>query len=277
MLSPCRICPRHCEADRLAGAVGYCRAGRRARVSSYQQHFGEEPFLVGRHGSGAIFFARCNLGCVFCQNYGISHHGAGRDTVTADLARMMLDLQALGCHNINLVSPTPWSPQIVEALVEARQAGLSLPVVYNTGGYDSVETLRRLEGFIDIYMPDLKYADNETGRQWSGVPDYWDAVRPALKEMHRQVGDLDIRSGIARRGLLVRHLVMPGQAEASRRCFEFLAREVSARTIVNVMDQYHPAGAAGEYPELDRRLTAAEYRRALACLEEAGLPRHAGL
>ena len=277
MLNPCRICPRVCGVNRLAGTGGYCQAGRLARVSSYQQHFGEEPFLVGQYGSGTIFFARCNLGCVFCQNYDISHHGVGRDVETADLVQMILDLQSLGCHNINLVSPTPWVPQVVEALAEARDGGLKLPTVYNTGGYDSVETLRQLEGIIDIYMPDLKYADNETGRRWSGVPDYWDVVRPALKEMHRQVGDLEVRSGIARRGLLVRHLVMPGGIEASRQCFEFLAREVSAQTVVNVMDQYHPAGEAGRFPGLDRDLSVSEYRQALDHLTGAGLPRHPDL
>lgn len=277
MLNPCRVCPRACGVNRLVEAGGYCRAGRRARVSSYHQHFGEEPFLVGQYGSGTIFFARCNLGCVFCQNYDISHQGIGRDVETADLVHMMLDLQALGCHNINLVSPTPWVPQIVEAISEARDNGLKSPIVYNTGGYDSVETLRRLDGIIDIYMPDLKYADNRTGQRWSGVRDYWDMARPALKEMHRQVGDLDIVSGIAQRGLLVRHLVMPGGAEASRQCFEFLAREISPQTIVNVMDQYHPAGEAERFPELDRNLAVSEYRQALDHLVRAGLSLHPDL
>ncbi len=275
--NPCRLCPRACEVNREQDQRGHCRAGRRPEIAAYHQHLGEEPFLVGQGGSGTIFFSRCNLECVFCQNYEISHHGAGRPVEIADLSRMMLDLQDRGCHNINLVSPTIWAEPIAETLVLARQRGLTIPIVYNTGGYEAVETIRLLEGMIDIYLPDVKYADNATGRRWSGVPDYWDIVRPALKEMHRQVGDLQVQSGIARRGLLVRHLVMPDGAEASRVIFEFLARELSPQTVVNVMAQYHPAGDAGRFPVLNRPLRPVEYRRALENLARAGLPLHPAL
>ncbi len=271
LLAPCRVCPRDCGVDRLRGEIGNCRAGLKVKVSSYHQHFGEEPPLVGRHGSGTIFFAHCNLHCVYCQNYEISQLGLGTDTSLENLARMMLELQDRGCHNINLVTPTPWVPQLVEALAIAQEQGLAIPIVYNCGGYESVETLRLLEGIIDIYMPDIKYAENEYARKYSAVGDYWDVVRPALREMHRQVGDLVIEKGIAQKGLLIRHLVMPNRISGSVKCFHFIKRELSAQTTVNVMAQYYPTFKAKEYAEINRRITTQEYREALAELERIGL------
>jgi len=259
LLSPCRLCPRECRVNRTAGELGNCRAGFKPKVSSYHQHFGEEYCLVGRFGSGTIFFTHCNLHCVYCQNYDISQHGIGREITIENLARMMMELQELGCHNINLVTPTPWVPQIVEALSLAEQNGLNIPIVYNCGGYESVETLKMLEGIIDIYMPDIKYGDNKKGEKYSKVPDYWDVVRKALKEMHRQVGDLIIENGIAKKGLLIRHLVLPNDLADSKKCLEFITNEISENTFVNIMDQYYPAYRANEYPELSRRIKPKEY------------------
>jgi putative pyruvate formate lyase activating enzyme len=270
-LSPCRLCPRECGADRLNGARGKCGAGRDIKVAAYHQHFGEEPPLVGRSGSGTIFLSHCNLACVFCQNYDLSHEGVGRIETPESVGRMMLALQDLGCHNVNFVTPTPWVPQIIEALAYARDGGLFVPVVYNTGGYDSTETLRMLEGIVDIYMPDLKYGSNPAAERYSGVPNYWDRARAALREMQRQVGDLEILDGIARRGLLIRHLVLPDDQADTRTCLEFIAREISPRAAVNVMDQYRPAGRAADHPGIDRRITAVEYRRAVRIRDELGL------
>jgi len=271
LLNPCRLCPRECGVNRPAGALGKCRAGPRIKVASYHQHFGEESSLVGRSGSGTIFLSHCNLACVFCQNYDLSHEGLGRPQTPESVGRMMLALQEMGCHNVNFVTPTPWVPWIVEALAYAQAGGLRIPVIYNTGGYDSVETIRMLDGIIDIYMPDLKYGGNAAAEKYSGVPDYWDRARAALKEMQRQVGDLRIVAGIAQRGLLIRHLVLPDDSAESRSGLEFIAREISPRAAVNVMDQYHPAGKAGLYPKLNRRITGVEYRRVDRIREELGL------
>jgi putative pyruvate formate lyase activating enzyme len=271
LLNPCRVCPRECGVNRLADERGKCRAARRIKVASYHQHFGEEPPLVGRFGSGTIFLTHCNLACVFCQNYDISQEGLGQARMPEEVGRMILNLQDRGCHNINFVTPTPWVPQIVEALASAQAAGLRIPIVYNTGGYDSVEVLRMLAGIVDIYMPDLKYGSNAAGDQYSGVPDYWDRARAALMEMQRQVGDLEVAGGVARRGLLIRHLIMPNDAAETRSCLEFIAREVSPRAAVNLMDQYHPAGRTAAYPAINRPLTAAEYRKSLRCFRDYGL------
>lgn len=271
MLAPCRVCPRECGVDRLNGETGNCRAGLEVRVSSYHQHFGEEPPLVGQHGSGTIFLTHCNLHCVYCQNHEISQLGRGTETTLEDLAQMMLKLQGLGCHNINFVTPTPWVPQLVQALAIAQAQGLDVPIVYNCGGYESVETLRLLEGIVDIYMPDIKYGGNDNARKYSAVGDYWDVVRPALKEMHRQVGDLVVEKGIAQRGLLIRHLVLPNRIADSIQCFGFIKNELSANTAVNVMAQYYPTFKAGQHLEINRRITTQEYREALAELERMGL------
>ncbi len=271
LLSPCRICPRECKVDRLKREVGNCKAGLEVKISSYHQHFGEEPPLVGKHGSGTIFFTHCNLHCVYCQNYEISQLGMGRQVILEELARMMLRLQNLGCHNINFVTPTPWVPQIIKALIIAQEKGLNIPIVYNCGGYESVETLKLLEGIVDIYMPDIKYADNECAEKYSGVQEYWDVVRPALKEMHSQVGDLVVKNGIAKKGLLIRHLVLPNNITGSKKCFEFISQELSKNTVVNPMAQYYPTFKADQSQEINRRITAQEYQQVLADLEKHGL------
>ncbi|MEW5953331.1 MAG: radical SAM protein [Bacillota bacterium] len=273
-LADCRICARDCRVNRLEGELGFCRGGRRAAVASYGRHFGEESVLVGSGGSGTIFFANCNLACQFCQNCDISQEDEGREVSPEELADIMLELAGKGCHNINFVSPSHYVPQIMEALVVAAARGLKLPLVYNTGGYDAVATLKRLDGVVDIYMPDLKFSDDAAGEKYSRAKRYFTVAREAVREMHRQVGDLEVDSrGIAVRGLLVRHLVMPGDLAGSRRVFEFLAREISPRTFVNIMDQYYPAYRAREYPELGRRVTGQEYRQALKWVREAGLTR----
>lgn len=273
-LAHCRTCAWQCAVDRLAGELGQCRTGRLARVSSYFPHFGEEDCLRGRHGSGTIFFAHCNLHCQFCQNYDISQLGHGQDVEPEQIAVMMLALQAEGCHNINLVSPSHVVPQIMVALALAAEAGLRLPLVYNTGGYDSLETLRLLDGVVDIYMPDMKYADPETALRYSQVPNYPPINQAAVKEMHRQVGDLAIdEDGIAQRGLLVRHLVLPGGLAGTAEIARFLAEKVSAACYINVMGQYRPAYRAARYPEIDRPASRQEVAEAVQLVLDAGLYR----
>jgi putative pyruvate formate lyase activating enzyme len=273
-LECCEICPRHCKVNRLKEEKGFCRIGRNARVYSYSPHFGEEAPLVGRHGSGTIFFSGCNLSCVFCQNYEISQIDCGQDVSAAGLARMMVRLQDMGCHNINFVTPSHVVPQILEALVLAREEGLSVPLVYNSGGYDCAETIRLLDGIFDIYMPDAKYGRDETALKYSKAPKYTHYMKTAIKEMHRQVGDLSIdEDGIAIRGLLVRHLVLPGGLADTEEIVRFLSLEVSKNTYLNVMAQYRPEYRACNYTELDRRITIKEYRDAVRLAAEAGLTR----
>ena len=276
LLERCRLCPRACGVNRLAGDPGVCRTGRLALVSSAHPHFGEESPLVGTSGSGTVFFAGCNLKCLFCQNYEISHLAAGAEAAANRLAFSMLRLQEAGCHNINLVTPTHVVPQLLEALEIAAKGGLHLPIVYNTGGYDSVEALRLLDGVVDIYMPDVKYLDAAAAARYSDAADYPEVVREAIREMHTQVGNLEISAqGIAVRGLLVRHLVMPGMLEDTARIAAFLA-DVSRDTYVNVMDQYRPEYLAGEHPPLDRPLSRDEWREALRIARAAGLHRFDG-
>ncbi len=277
LMEECRLCPRQCGARRLEGRYGVCRATTQVIISGAAPHYGEEPVLVGRHGSGTIFFSSCNLKCLFCQNYDISHLRSGHPVTTDELADVMLSLQAMGCHNINLVTPTHYTAQIVQALALAAERGLRIPIVYNCGGYESVETLSLLDGIIDIYMPDIKYSDNQRARRWSGVGDYWDVVRPAVKEMHRQVGDLRTDQwGIARRGLLVRHLVLPNDIAGSAAVLEFVAREISAETYINIMDQYHPAYKAGKLSPLNRRIRIDEYDSVVSYARSLGLHRGFG-
>ena len=260
--------------NRLKGELGQCRTGECAVVSSFGPHFGEEAPLVGTGGSGTIFFAHCNLHCVFCQNCSISQLGEGSDVSTQDLAQMMLSLQHRGCHNINLVTPTHVVPQILEALELAVADGLNIPLVYNCGGYESVDTLRLLDGIVDIYMPDMKYADSAVARQYSGVEDYAAVNRAAVKEMHRQVGDLQIDDqGVAVRGLLVRHLVLPSRLAGTRETVEFLANSVSSSTYVNIMAQYHPCHRAYDFPFLSRSVTKEEYLEAVTLALQHGLNR----
>jgi putative pyruvate formate lyase activating enzyme len=273
-LSACILCPRMCRADRLAGETGVCRTGRLASVSSFNAHFGEEAPLVGTQGSGTIFFTHCNLLCLFCQNFDISHQGIGQEVSTEQLAGIMLALQGQGSHNINFVTPSHVVPQLLAAVEAAVANGLNLPLVYNSGGYDRPETLELLEGVIDIYMPDFKFWDSEIARKTCNAPDYPEVARQALMEMHRQVGDLVLdKNGIARRGLLVRHLVMPGGMAGTRQVMRFIARNLSLRTYVNVMSQYRPCGRAEEVPGLEAPLSPAEYHRAVEEAVEEGITR----
>jgi len=277
-LESCDICPRACGVNRLAGELGYCRSGRLARVSSFTPHFGEEAPLVGTHGSGTIFMTGCNLRCVFCQNYDISHLGEGREVSPEKLAEMMICLQEGGCHNINFVTPTHFVPQILEALCEAAAMGLLVPLVYNSGGYDSVETLRLLDGIFDIYMPDAKYGTDSTAKKYSDAPDYTRIMKAAIREMHRQVGPLEVDDdGVAIQGLLVRHLVLPENLAGTAEVVRFLAEEVSPETYLNVMAQYHPCYKAYSYPELSRPITLREYAEAVGLARAAGLDRGIGI
>jgi putative pyruvate formate lyase activating enzyme len=258
MMNPCILCMRNCRVNRLDGELGYCGIGAEPLISSVGPHFGEESVLVGTGGSGTIFFSGCNLGCVFCQNYEISHHRGGCSVDVRDLAKTMLNLQRMGCVNINLVTPSHVSAACAAAIELARGEGLKLPVVYNCGGYDSVETLRLLEGFVDIYMPDVKYAESAVSLELSSAGNYPRVSREAVIEMQRQVGDLQIRNGLAKRGLLVRHLVLPNDQAGSFDIIDFLAERVSANVAINVMDQYRPCYKAGEHTLINRRPTREE-------------------
>lgn len=274
ILKSCSLCPRNCGVDRTNGKKGYCRALFLPEVSSYSPHFGEEKPLVGFHGSGTIFMTHCNLRCHFCQNYSISHLGEGQEVPFERLARMMVELQSIGCHNINFVTPTHYVPQILKSLPFAIEEGLRIPLVYNTGGYDSVETLQLLDGVFDIYMPDIKFAHSSPAEEFCQASDYPGAVKNAIKEMHRQAGDLVTnKKGIALRGLLVRHLVLPSRLSGSREVMHFLATEISKETYVNVMDQYYPCGKIGRNSPLARRITREEYEEAVEAAKSEGLTR----
>lgn len=274
-LEDCDLCARYCHVNRretVKGAV--CRTGERAVVYSYGPHHGEEDPLRGWRGSGTVFFSWCNLRCVYCQNWEISRKGLGREVEPEELADMMLDLQAQGCHNINLVTPSHVVAQILAAVPIAARKGVRLPLVYNTSGYDSPEALALLDGVIDIYMPDMKYGDSEIAHRYSHVRDYCEVNQAAVREMHRQVGDLVLdEHGIARRGLLIRHLVLPGGLAGTDTVLAFIAREISPNTYVNLMGQYYPCYRADEYPPLDRPLSADEYRQALTLAERYELNR----
>lgn len=274
MLKDCQVCPRECRVNRLEGELGFCELGAKAMVSSAHPHFGEESPLVGSNGSGTIFLTSCNLRCVFCQNFEISHEMDGTEAEPGQVAKLMLELQRMGCHNINFVTPSPQVPQILEAISLAAGAGLKVPIVYNTGGYDQVETLELLEGVVDIYMPDLKFMDSQISDTLMGAPDYPGVVKDAIREMYRQVGDLQINeSGLATRGLLVRHLVMPNGVADTREAMRFLAQEISTSTYVNIMDQYRPCGRAYEHSATSRSTTRAEYIQALEMAKEEGITR----
>lgn len=274
LLESCTICPNQCGIDRRYGDSGLCHSTDKVIITSVSPHYGEEPPLVGRFGSGTIFFTNCNLSCEFCQNYDISHLGAGREVSIQELAESMLALQNRGCHNINLVTPTHFTPQIVSALIIAIERGLEIPIVYNCGGYESVETLKLLDGIIDIYMPDMKYSINENALKYSGVENYWEVVQSAMKEMHRQVGDLKLnQAGITQRGLLIRHLVLPNQMAGSKKVLDFIADELSKDSYVNIMDQYRPAYRAYHYDEINRRITKNEYQEVIQYAQKIGLSR----
>lgn len=278
ILKSCTLCPRECKVDRTAGRFGICRTGVRPFVSSWGPHFGEERPLVGMHGSGTIFFGCCSLGCIFCQNYTISHLGEGSEMSFERLAEVMIELQGMGCHNINLVTPTHQMPMILRSLSIAAGRGLAIPIVYNCGGYESLAAVKLLDGIVDIYMPDFKYADPEMSFKYSKAADYPSVAKAVIKEMHRQVGDLAMdEQGIALRGLLLRHLVLPGGIAGTREVVRFIAEEISKNTYVNIMDQYYPCYKAYEHPPLDRRITGKEFAEAIALAREAGLTRLDGV
>ncbi len=273
-LADCALCPRGCHVERSSGELAVCHCGRHARVSSYFPHFGEEDCLRGTKGSGTIFFSGCNLRCVFCQNFDVSWQVEGEVVSPDRLARMMLELQACGCHNINLVTPEHVVPQILEALLIAAKGGLRLPLVYNTGAYDGLDSVRLMDGIVDIYMPDFKIWDPEMARRYLRAADYPETARQAIREMHRQVGPLIFDGdGVARRGLLLRHLVMPGDICSTGEIMRWVACELGTDTYVNVMPQYRPSGKvrSAEYPEINRYLRQEEFRRAITAAREAGL------
>ena len=271
LLASCKVCPRSCGVNRLKGEIGFCKAGLKAMVSSFHAHFGEEPPISGRNGSGTIFFTHCSLRCVFCQNHPISQLGEGREVSISELAGMMLKLQNQGCHNINFVTPTHYMPQILEAIAVARKKGLRLPLVYNCGGYESLEALKKLDGVIDIYMPDMKYSRDAVAKKYSFAPDYFEVSKKAVKEMHRQVGDLKVDKGIAKRGLLIRHLVMPDGLAGSSEIFDFIVKELSPNTYVNIMAQYYTCHKAFKFPEISRRITHREYMETIKLAKDKGL------
>ncbi len=277
ILRDCVVCPQECHVNRLEDEPGFCRVGHLPMVSSYSPHFGEEPPLVGMNGSGTIFFTGCNMRCEFCQNFEISQCGVGYAVSCEDLAGMMLRLQERGCHNINFVSPTHVVPQILRAIAIAADHGLTVPLVYNSGGYDSVDTLRLLDGVIDIYMPDAKYGRDDVAFELSHAQNYTSHMKAALVEMHRQVGDLVVRGGLAVRGMIIRHLVLPENLANSEIVMKFIAEEISRDSYVNVMAQYRPAwkvAESGRSPvlaALQRPITAREYEYAIQCARENGI------
>jgi putative pyruvate formate lyase activating enzyme len=273
-LACCNLCPRDCGVNRLEGETGFCKTGRRVKVASYNAHFGEEASLVGQHGSGTIFISSCNLLCNFCQNYEISHQREGVELEPAQMAEMMVELAERGCHNINFVSPSHVVPQILEALASAIEMGLRIPLVYNSGGYDKKETLEMLDGIFDIYMPDFKFWEGKWSSRYCDARDYREVAMKAISEMHGQVGDLVMDDrGVAFRGLLVRHLVMPGDVAGTESIMDFLAKDISVDTYVNVMDQYRPCGEAHGDAFVNRRLRSHEFGRAMDAAKKAGLKR----
>jgi len=274
-LANCDICPRACGVNRSGGETGYCRSASLPVVTSVLAHHGEEPVLSGRRGSGTIFFGNCNLRCRYCQNYQISQELGERSRYETDiptLASHMLRLQDEGCHNINFVSPSHFVPQIVAAVLAAIPRGLSVPLVYNSSGYDALETIRQLDGIIDIYLPDLRYGSDDHARKYSDAPGYPETARAAIREMYRQVGELKTdETGIAERGLIVRHLILPNDISGSRDCLEWLAQELSPRVAVSIMSQYHPCYHAFSEPQIARRITGSEYEKVVEIVTELGL------
>ncbi len=278
ILSDCTLCPRECHVDRISGERGFCRTGDRPFVSSWGPHFGEERPLVGRFGSGTIFLGNCNLGCLFCQNYSISHLEDGTEISHEKVSDIMLSLQNSGCHNINFVTPTHQVPAIIKSVKIASDKGLRIPLVYNCGGYESLETLEILDGIFDIYMPDFKYTNNEYSSKYSDAYDYPEVAKKAIREMHRQVGDLQLdERGIAMKGLLIRHLVLPVDVAGTSEVVRFIAEEISKETYINIMDQYHPCFKAFDNPPLNRRITGKEYANAINLAIKAGLKRIDGI
>jgi putative pyruvate formate lyase activating enzyme len=273
-LRHCNLCPRSCHVDRLKGELGFCKTGQYSKVAGYNAHFGEEAPLVGQNGSGTIFFSHCNLRCNFCQNYDISHEGWGQEVTADQLARMMLHLQDQGCHNINLVTPSHVVPQILSALTIAVENNLNLPIVFNTGGYDRIPTLKLLDGVVDIYMPDFKFWDLHVAKRTCEAEDYPQVVQRSILEMHRQVGDLQIdHDGIARKGLLIRHLVMPNHLAGTHHVMKFIVEKISPNTYVNVMSQYRPCGQASKIYDLNTTLSPKEFKQAIEDAKKIGITR----
>ena len=274
VLNSCTLCPHECRVNRLKGEKGICQASDKISVSSAFPHFGEEPPLVGRRGSGTIFFANCNLRCAFCQNHDISHQNNGSETTPEGLAELMLYLQGIGCLNINFVTPTHYATQIVQALSIALEMGLNIPLVWNCSGYDSLDVIKLLDGIVDIYMPDVKFGDIENAKHLTTAHNYFENAKPVLKEMYRQVGDLELDgNGIGVKGLLVRHLVIPNDSAGSKNILKFIAEEVSQHTYINIMEQYHPAFQTFKHPGINRRITLDEYNEVLQYAREVGLYR----
>lgn len=274
VLESCELCPRKCGVNRLQGERGVCKSGNDLEISSYSPHFGEEDPLVGLRGSGTIFLTNCNLLCVYCQNYDISHLGYGSVKRISQVAEYMVALQKRGCHNINFVTPTHYAPQLVKSTKHAIERGLTLPLVWNCGGYENVEIIKLLDGIVDIYMPDIKYGDCEPARKFSKAPDYFPIAKEVVREMYRQVGDLKLDTkGIAYRGLLIRHLVLPNNLAGSEKVLKFIAEEISVDSYVNVMAQYRPSGKAYDYEALNRYPTRKEFSRAITLAQQLGLRR----
>ena len=272
MLESCSICPRKCKVNRLKDEKGFCKTGLQASVCSFLAHHGEEPPISGTKGSGAIFFSHCNMSCVYCQNYEFSQLGQGKEVDAEGLAQFMLELQKMGCHNINFVTPTHVMPQILKALEIACSQGLDLPLVYNTGGYETLEAIKLLAGIIDIYLPDMRYADSDIALKYSSAPDYPKYNQEAVKEMHRQVGIARMdNTGIIKSGLVVRHLVLPNNLSGTEKIMKFIRDELSEKTYLSLMSQYLPYYRAAQFPEISRRLKSGEYEKAKEILERYGL------
>ena len=272
MLESCSICPRRCKVNRIKNEKGFCRTGLKAKVCSFMPHQGEEPPISGTRGSGTIFFAECNMACVYCQNYEFSQAGEGREVDFDELADFMLQLQGMGCHNINLVTPTHVLPQILKALNIAIAKGLKIPIVYNTGGYELSRIIKLLDGIVDIYLPDMRYADSEMAIKYSSAPDYPKYNQEALGEMHRQVGVANIdNTGIIKRGMIIRHLVLPNHIAGTDKIMEFIADKLDKDTYISLMSQYFPCYKAGQFKEIFRRITYEEYEEAKQTMQKHGL------
>ncbi|MBM2813570.1 MAG: Radical protein [Ignavibacteria bacterium] len=272
-IKECSLCPHECRIDRTSSRDGKCGMGDIVRIASYGPHFGEEPELVGRGGSGTIFLSGCNLLCRFCQNFEISHYKEGFEITIEELAEIILKLQAQGCSNINFVTPTHFAAQIAQAIIQSRNNGLSIPIVYNCGGYENVETIKLMDGLIDIYMPDFKFFDNYLSGKFTNAKDYFEHASNAIIEMHRQVGDLVIKNGTARRGLLIRHLVMPQCAGDSREIINFIVQNFGKDTYLNLMDQYYPRFRAYEFPEISELISKSDYEQVVSYARKLGFHR----
>ncbi|MBM7624432.1 radical SAM protein [Sporohalobacter salinus] len=273
ILQDCTLCPHHCHVDRSNDEIGYCQTGNEIKIASYGPHFGEEPPLIGSYGSGTIFFSNCNLKCIYCQNYDISQHQSGNTVTVQELAEIMISLQNKECHNINFVTPSHMVHALLAATLKSCEMGLNIPLVYNSGGYDDKKILQLLDGVIDIYMPDVKYADENTALKYSKIPNYPDIVKEALKEMHQQVGNLKTKDNTAVQGLIIRHLILPDNLAGTEEIMNFIANKLSTDTYINIMDQYYPAYKAVDYKTLNRKINESEFKEAIKLAKNKGLTR----